>query len=75
VTVFVDPSVRFGRDTVEGLRISSEKPRAEKPELQPNTNAWRNAVEAFARDGNLNAVEKRMTISDKNKDLIVKEVL
>jgi len=33
VTVYVDHNVRFGRDTVEGLRISPEKPRLEKLEL------------------------------------------
>jgi hypothetical protein len=70
ITVYVDPGVRFGRETVEGLRISSERPMAERPELKPNTNAWKNAVEAFRRDGNYDAIEKRMIVSDENKALI-----
>lgn len=73
VTVYVDSNVRFGRDTVEGLRISTEKPRTTKPELQPNTKAWTNAIAAFQRDGNLNAVKKRMTISADNELALVAE--
>ena len=73
VTVYVDPSVRFGRDTVEGLRISAERPRTQKPELTPDTPAWKNAIVAYKRDGNLDAVEKRMTISEDCKILLAEE--
>lgn len=70
VTIYVDPSIRFGRDTVEGLRIAVEKPRMQKPELMPDTPAWNNAIAAYKRDGNFDAVEKRMLVSDESKDLI-----
>lgn len=74
VTVYVDPNVRFGRDTVEGLRISTEKPRLTKKELTPsNKKMWSNAVSAFRRDGNFDAIEKRVTISDENKQKIEEE--
>jgi hypothetical protein len=73
VTIYVDANVRFGRDTVEGLRISTDPPRLIKPELQPATTAWKNAIIAYQRDGNFDAIEKRMTISDENKDLIKKD--
>jgi hypothetical protein len=72
VTVYVDHNVRFGRDTVEGLRISTEKPRTQKPELTPQkAKAWKNAIAAFERDGDLDAVLERMTISDENQALIM----
>jgi len=74
VTIYVDPNVRFGRDTVEGLRISPERPREVMPTLTPhNTKAWDNAIAAFKRDGNLKAVLKRMQISDENQALIVEQ--
>jgi len=73
ITVYVDPNVRFGRDTVEGLRISTEKPRMQKPELVPNTPQWNNAIVAFKRDGNLDAVEKRMLISSATRTLLIEE--
>jgi len=72
VTIYVDPNVRFGRDTVEGLRISPQPPALSKPELTPeNTAKWAQAIEAYRRDGNLNAVEKRMAISADNKQLLI----
>lgn len=71
VTIYVDNSVKFGRDTVEGLRISTEKPRVSKPELEPGTAAWGHAIAAYKRDGNFLAVEKRMSVSDEHKNTII----
>lgn len=71
ISVYVDSKVRYGRDTVEGLRISPERPRTQKPSLMPNTPQWARAIEAFKRDGNLDAVEKQMVVSDENKQAIM----
>ena len=73
VTIYVDSKVRFGRDTVEGLRISAEPPRAAKPEILPNTPEWTRAIEAYKRDGNLDLVERHRAISDTNRDALIKE--
>lgn len=73
ITVYVDPNVRFGRETVEGLRISSDQPEARKKALRPGTQAWDNAVIAYKRDGKFDAIEKRLFISDENKEKIKKE--
>lgn len=74
ITVYVDSNVRFGKETVEGLRISTEAPRLQKPELTPDqTKAWANAIAAYKRDGNLNAVFKRMSVSLENQTLIQKQ--
>ena len=74
ITVYVDGNVRFGRDTVEGLRISTEKPRIQKPELTPsNANAWESAKKAYKRDGNLNAVKGRMNISKDHELKLIEE--
>lgn len=74
VTVYVDQNVRFGKDTVEGLRISPEAPRQQIPELTPASKvAWGNAKAAYRRDGNLNAVLERMTISEENQALLIAE--
>ena len=70
VTIYVDNSVRFGKDTVEGLRISTEKPRIGKPELQPGTPSWGHAVAAYKRDGGFDKIEARMAVSDENKEAI-----
>lgn len=73
VTIYVDKNIRFGRDTVEGLRVSTEAPRMQKKELVPGTTAWGHAIAAYKRDGNLDAVKKRLDISPENEKLIIKE--
>lgn len=74
ITVYVDNGIRFGRDTVEGLRISPVQPTKQKPELTPsNEERWLSAVNAYQRDGNLNAVESRVFISDGNKEKLIEQ--
>ncbi len=74
VTIYVDSAVKFGRETVEGLRISPNRPTTEKPELTPAlANKWANAIAAYQRDGNLNKVRERMTVSQDNEELIIQE--
>ena len=69
VEIYVDSNVRFGRDTVEGLRISPEPPKM-KPAFDSGSKEQMNrASEAYKRDGNFDAVEKHviLTEDDKNK--------
>ena len=67
VTVYVQQGIRFGRDTVDGLRLMAA---AELKFIEPDTSAWNNAVSAYKRDKNFDAVEKRYKITDENKELI-----
>lgn len=63
VTVYVDPNVKFGKESVEGLRISSKAPA--RNVLTPDkTKLWDNAKAAYRRDGNLDSVLARVDISD-----------
>ncbi|EDW0701112.1 hypothetical protein IP296_001888 [Salmonella enterica] len=72
VTVFVDKNVRFGKESVEGLRISPA--RVIKPSLTPEkTQAWSNAKAAYLRDGNLDAVKSRMDISPAFEQQLIAE--
>jgi len=74
VTIYVEDKVRFGRDYVEGLRISIEPPRLTKPELVPDSvNAWARAIQACKRDGNLDAVLEHMVISDEHIAMITEQ--
>lgn len=70
VTVYVDHNVRFGRDTVEGLRLSTEVPSMAKKSLETGTQAYTNAIVAYKRDGHLDAVRKRMDVSEDVEELI-----
>lgn len=72
VTVYVDPNVKFGKDSVEGLRIRQHEPgrRALTPQ---NKTAWANAKAAFLRDGNLVAVLARMDMSNEHQLQLIAE--
>ena len=72
ITVYVDGHVRFGKETVEGLRISPHAP--ERKYLTPeNVKAWNNAKAAYKRDGNLDAVTARINISDAHVEQLIDE--
>lgn len=72
VTVYVDHNVKFGRETLEGLRISHIVPDDRKKELTPGwTKGWSNAVAAYVRDGHLKTVLEKVDISQENQLLII----
>ena len=76
VTVYVDAKVKMMGDIVEGLRISKEHPRTVKPELtSKNEERWEQAIVAYMRDGNFNAIENHVTLSDSNKNIIQEEAM
>ena len=69
VTVYVDSNVRFGRDTVEGLRISQEQPQEVKRELTEEDSAtWSRAITSYRDTGNLHKVAKTYSISAENAE-------
>jgi len=72
VTVYVDPNVRFGKESVEGLRLSSKA--AARNVLTPDKTAlWENAKAAYRRDGNLDKVLARVDISEEHQRQIKEE--
>lgn len=72
ITVYVDHNVRFGKESVEGLRISPFAP--EKRSLTPdNAKAWANAKAAFMRDGNLLQVLSRVDMSAEHQQQMADE--
>lgn len=74
ITIYVDHSVRFGKETVEGLRISPHAPEAAPKQLTPDmTKAWANAKAAFKRDGNLVSVLERVTMSEEHQTQLMAE--
>jgi hypothetical protein len=71
ITVYVDSNVRFGKETVEGLRISPYAP--EKKALTPDSKGWENAKLAYQRDGNLDKVLERVSISEEHQAQLIAE--
>lgn len=72
VTVYVDPNVRFGKEVMEGLRISPKAPTVAS--ITPATvKAWQNAKAAYMRDGNLDAVLARASMSEADQQQLIAE--
>lgn len=72
IMVYVDQNVRFGKETVEGLRISPRAP--EKPYLTPqNVKQWDNAKAAYKRDGDLKAVLQRVSMTEDHQAQLMRE--
>lgn len=72
VTVYVDTNVKFGKETMEGLRISPIAPVVAwlGPE---NAKGWNNAKAAFKRDGNLDAVLARVSMTEEHQHQLMQE--
>lgn len=71
VTVYVEKGIKFGRETVDGLRIM---PAASRKTITPeNAKMWEAAKAAYKRDGNLDKVLARAEISDEHKTLLIGE--
>lgn len=74
IKIYVDKNVRFGRDTVEGLRISSAQPPARNTITPEKPTMWTNAKEAYRRDGSFEAVLQRADISEAHQQQIKQEI-
>lgn len=73
ITVYVDSNVRFGKESVEGLRISPKAPE-QKIITPENVKAWVNAKAAYLRDGDLVKVLSRVRISAADQERLIAEV-
>lgn len=73
ITVYVDPSVRFGKETVEGLRINTRAPQDKRALTPKMAKAWANAKAAFLRDGDLVAVLDQCTMTEEHQTQLMDE--
>lgn len=72
ITVYVDHNVKFGKEVVDGLRISPHAP--ERRALVPSMKkAWSNAKAAYKRDGNLKQVLAYVDMSPEDQATLIDE--
>lgn len=72
VRLYIDPSAKFGGEVTGGVRINPN-PVQLRHQLEQGTQTWDNAIVAYRRDNNLDAVKKRMDISEENEKLLIEE--
>lgn len=70
VLVYVETGVKFGKETTEGLRLTHV---VELPPCTPDSRAWENAKAAYRRDGNLDAVLARATMTPEHQQQLIAE--
>jgi len=74
VQIYVDDKVKFGRDFVDGLRISKNKPRTGKPELVPtNETEWARGIASYRAKGSLEGILKSRVMTQENMDLLINQ--
>ena len=74
VKLYIDSNVKMKGETVGGLRIDNRRPQRKPSSITPETTKnWKKAKAAFVRDGNLDAVLKRFSMSDEHQIQLVEE--
>lgn len=71
VTVYVERGIKFGRETVDGLRIMQAPER--KVITPDDARMWEAAKRAYLRDGNLDKVTAKADISDEHRAQLIAE--
>jgi hypothetical protein len=72
VQLYINPEVFFAGEKTGGVRINPNAIQ-QRIELTPESKAWPNAIAAYKRDGNLNAVLEHADISEANQKLIMEQ--
>ncbi|MEI2429168.1 hypothetical protein RDV84_23250 [Lysobacter yananisis] len=70
IRVYVEKGIKFGRDTVDGLRIL---PAPERKWITPDSRMWEAAKAAYVRDGNLAKVLAKADMSDEHIEQLKRE--
>jgi hypothetical protein len=71
IRVYVKADVKFGSDTVEGLRITETQPKTIKPELLPDTQQWTAAITFLkSPDGTIEKIKAKYVLSPDNETLL-----
>ena len=74
IQLYIDPNVKMKGDTVGGVRISPKAVQMRQTLTSQNTKLWNNAISAYKRDGNFNAVLERFDMSKEDMKFIADEV-
>lgn len=71
ICVYVDPNTKFGKETVEGLRIRETQPQLTKQTLTDTMPAWNKAIDIYKAEKSLAKVETYYTITEDDKNRII----
>ena len=75
IRVYADKSVKFGKETVGGLRIDKTPIKSERPKVEPGTELWERAKLAFDRDKSLDNVKLHADLTPEHEKQLMKEIM
>lgn len=71
IKVYVEKGIKFGRETVDGLRVM---PASTRRAVTPDNEAqWARAKEVYVRDGDLRAVLAKADMSPEHQEQLIAE--
>lgn len=70
IELYIQSSVKLGKDVVSGVRIKPNQPKIVKPEITPNSEKWQNAIDYYKSNGNFDGILKHYTINVENQNKI-----
>jgi hypothetical protein len=70
VQLYIDPNAKLKGEIVGGVRVHPDAPKV-KQVLTPQSANWQSAVDAYKRDGSLENVLRRATISREHQQIIM----
>ena len=74
IQLYIDSNVKLMNEVVGGVRINPKQPATTKRIITPEkSNMWKNAKDAFKRDGNLVAVLEKAEMSKDHQFMLVEE--
>ena len=72
IELYINANVRFGSDTVAGVRIKDKLPVLAKHELEPSSPFWAKAKKAaLAGETDFDSLNKNYSISEENFEIMI----
>lgn len=75
IQVYVDDNVRAFGELTEGLRIRPIQPKIGKPDLLPNTDQWKKAIEFLKGKGTIEQITSKYNLTDENREKLLGETI
>lgn len=76
IQVYIKTDIKAFGDITEGLRIREIQPRAEKPQLTPDIQAWNEAIKfLLSGNGTLAKIKAKYDLSIENEELLKNAIL
>ena len=75
VQIYVKENIKAFGEYTDGLRFRDRQPVNKKPQLLPNTDAWKGAID-YLKAGNLiDKIEQKYQISEKNREQLLSDAI